>query len=49
MMQARLSSMYKSEDEYTVMKKMKGSKLKGRAYKPLFNYFEKVGTRLIAK
>ncbi|XP_043220915.1 isoleucine--tRNA ligase, cytoplasmic-like [Amphibalanus amphitrite] len=42
MMEARLSSMYKSEDDYTVMKKMKGSKLKGRPYKPLFNYFEKM-------
>ena len=34
--------MYKSEEEYTVMKKMKGAKLRGRAYEPLFSYFENV-------
>ena len=41
-MEARLSSMYKSEEEYSVMKKMKGAQLKGTAYKPLFDYFQEV-------
>ncbi|XP_037070614.1 isoleucine--tRNA ligase, cytoplasmic-like [Pollicipes pollicipes] len=42
MMEARLMSLFKSEEEYTVLKKMKGAELKGRAYKPLFPYFAKM-------
>ena len=40
MMEARLKELYKKEEEYTVLAKMKGSELKGKKYKPLFPYFE---------
>ena len=40
MMEARLSELFRTEKEYTVLDKMKGAALKGRSYKPLFPYFE---------
>lgn len=39
LMEARLVSMYKTEEEYDVLAKYKGVELKGKKYKPLFNYF----------
>merc|ERR550519_3343849 len=40
MMEARLGELFKKEEDYTVLEKMKGASLKGRGYKPLFPYFE---------
>jgi isoleucyl-tRNA synthetase len=37
MAKARLSSYFKDENEYEVVKEFKGSELKGRAYEPLFD------------
>ena len=39
MMEARLCALFKNEDEYEILKKYKGSDLKGKGYKPLFGYF----------
>ena len=39
LMEARLCELYKSEEEYEVLEKFQGKSLKGRAYKPLFEYF----------
>jgi isoleucyl-tRNA synthetase len=39
MMEARLAELFKKEEDYTVLAKMKGSDLKGLTYKPLFPYF----------
>ncbi|XP_036387255.1 isoleucine--tRNA ligase, cytoplasmic [Megalops cyprinoides] len=41
MMEARLGALFKSEDEYTVVDKFPGKMLKGKKYKPLFDYFIK--------
>ncbi|XP_006631076.2 isoleucine--tRNA ligase, cytoplasmic isoform X1 [Lepisosteus oculatus] len=41
MMEARLGAHYKSESEYTVLEKFPGKALKGKKYKPLFDYFIK--------
>ena len=38
-MEARLKALFKSEEEYEVLGKFKGITLKGKGYKPLFNYF----------
>ncbi|WP_269844944.1 isoleucine--tRNA ligase [Tichowtungia aerotolerans] len=38
--EARLSAYYKKEEQYDVLKKMKGSDLKGLTYEPLFDYFK---------
>jgi isoleucyl-tRNA synthetase len=38
--QARLGAYYKSPDEYTVLKKFKGTELEGEGYEPLFPYFK---------
>ena len=38
--EARLSAYYKKEEQYEVLKKMKGSDLKGLSYEPLFDYFK---------
>ena len=40
MMEARLSSVFKKPADYTVVDKFKGSVLKDKEYKPLFDYFE---------
>jgi len=42
MMEARLSELFKKEEDYTILEKMKGAALKGRGYKPLFPYFEQM-------
>ena len=39
MANARVSAYYKSEDEYEVVKELKGSELLGWTYEPLFPYF----------
>ncbi len=37
---SRLSAYYKKEEQYEVLKKMKGSDLEGLTYEPLFDYFK---------
>ena len=39
MMEARLSALFKTEEEYSILDKFKGSTLKGKTYKPIFEYF----------
>ncbi|XP_071961257.1 isoleucine--tRNA ligase, cytoplasmic-like [Antedon mediterranea] len=39
LMEARLGALFKKEAEYEIIGKFKGSTLKGKKYKPLFNYF----------
>lgn len=41
MMEARLGALFKSESEYTIFDKFPGKTLKGKKYKPLFQYFAK--------
>ncbi|XP_054831699.1 isoleucine--tRNA ligase, cytoplasmic isoform X2 [Eublepharis macularius] len=41
LMEARLISLYKSENEYAILDRFPGISLKGKKYKPLFNYFIK--------
>uniref|UniRef100_A0A4W4E0E3 Isoleucine--tRNA ligase, cytoplasmic n=2 Tax=Electrophorus electricus TaxID=8005 RepID=A0A4W4E0E3_ELEEL len=40
MMEARLGALFKSESEYTILDKFPGKTLKGKRYKPLFEYFK---------
>ena len=40
LMEARLSSMYKKEEDYVVLDKFKGETLKNKKYKPIFPYFK---------
>lgn len=37
--QARLEAYYKSSEEYTILKQLKGIDIAGRRYEPLFDYF----------
>ncbi|XP_049806576.1 isoleucine--tRNA ligase, cytoplasmic isoform X1 [Schistocerca nitens] len=39
LMKARLESLYKKKDQYTILEEFEGCVLKGRQYKPLFKYF----------
>uniref|UniRef100_A0A8C5PK40 Isoleucine--tRNA ligase, cytoplasmic n=1 Tax=Leptobrachium leishanense TaxID=445787 RepID=A0A8C5PK40_9ANUR len=41
LMEARLSSLYKAENEYEILERFPGDTLKGKKYKPLFDYFLK--------
>uniref|UniRef100_UPI00398E942B isoleucine--tRNA ligase, cytoplasmic isoform X2 n=1 Tax=Pristiophorus japonicus TaxID=55135 RepID=UPI00398E942B len=41
MMEARLIALYKSDSEYSVLDRFKGIALKGKKYRPLFDYFLK--------
>ncbi|XP_035244059.1 isoleucine--tRNA ligase, cytoplasmic [Anguilla anguilla] len=41
LMEARLGALFKSEDEYAVLEKFPGKTLKGKKYRPLFEYFLK--------
>lgn len=41
MMEARLGALFKAESEYTLLDKFPGKILKGKKYKPLFQYFAK--------
>lgn len=38
--ESRISQYYKSDEEYTVISKMKGAELEGLTYTPLFDYFK---------
>lgn len=40
MMEARLVSLFKSEEEYTILEKFKGKTLEGKKYEPIFPYFK---------
>ena len=40
MLEDRLEALFKKEEEYTTLEKMKGSTLVGKKYRPLFTYFE---------
>ncbi|TRY85093.1 hypothetical protein DNTS_023042 [Danionella cerebrum] len=41
LMEARLVALFKSEAEYTILERFPGKTLKGKKYKPLFDYFLK--------
>ncbi|XP_056323782.1 isoleucine--tRNA ligase, cytoplasmic [Danio aesculapii] len=41
MMEARLIALFKSDSEYTILERFPGKTLKGKKYKPLFEYFIK--------
>ncbi|XP_072438231.1 isoleucine--tRNA ligase, cytoplasmic isoform X2 [Chiloscyllium punctatum] len=40
-MEARLEALFKSDSEYAVLDRFKGAALKGKKYRPLFDYFSK--------
>ena len=42
MMEARLSALFKSGEEYEIVERFKGEVLKGKTYLPLFPYFSSV-------
>lgn len=42
LMEARLDIMFKKKENYTILDKFLGEKLKGLKYKPLFPYFIQV-------
>ncbi|XP_075405943.1 isoleucine--tRNA ligase, cytoplasmic isoform X2 [Tenrec ecaudatus] len=41
LMEARLSALYKMDNDYEVLERFPGSYLKGKKYRPLFDYFAK--------
>uniref|UniRef100_A0A8C2PIN3 isoleucine--tRNA ligase n=1 Tax=Capra hircus TaxID=9925 RepID=A0A8C2PIN3_CAPHI len=41
LMEARLSALYKSESDYEILERFPGASLKGKKYRPLFDYFVK--------
>ncbi|XP_005355232.1 isoleucine--tRNA ligase, cytoplasmic isoform X2 [Microtus ochrogaster] len=41
LMEARLSALYKLESDYEILERFPGASLKGKKYKPLFDYFIK--------
>lgn len=41
-MEARLDALFKTEEEFTILEKLKGRLLKGRRYRPIFPYYLKV-------
>ncbi|KAL6112197.1 iars1 [Pungitius sinensis] len=45
LMEARLGALFKTESEYTVLDKFPGKTLKGKKYKPLFEYFAECGEK----
>ncbi|KAM4722099.1 isoleucine--tRNA ligase, cytoplasmic [Rhinophrynus dorsalis] len=45
LMEARLSALYKTENEYEILERFPGINLKGKKYKPLFQYFHKAAER----
>lgn len=45
LMEARLTELFKTADDYEVIDKFKGSALEGKGYRPLFNYFEQMRSR----
>jgi isoleucyl-tRNA synthetase len=44
-MEARLDVLFKKKEDYTILDKFPGEKLKGLKYKPLFPYFIQVSYR----
>ncbi|XP_003739104.1 isoleucine--tRNA ligase, cytoplasmic [Galendromus occidentalis] len=42
MMKSRLSQVFKTEDAYKILREFKGIELKGKSYKPILPYFEKL-------
>uniref|UniRef100_A0A0B7BCJ2 Isoleucine--tRNA ligase, cytoplasmic n=1 Tax=Arion vulgaris TaxID=1028688 RepID=A0A0B7BCJ2_9EUPU len=40
MMEQRLSALFKTEEEYSILEKFPGKKLEGKEYIPLFDYFK---------
>jgi len=46
MMEARLSALFKSEEEYTILEKFQGKTLNGKKYIPLFDYFKEIGQEM---
>lgn len=42
LMEARLDTLFKKKENYTILDKFLGEKLKGLKYKPLFPYFKQV-------
>lgn len=42
LMEARLDTLFKKKENYTILDKFPGEKLKGLKYKPLFPYFKQV-------
>lgn len=44
-MEARLEALFKKKEDYTILDKFPGEKLKGLKYKPLFSYFIQVSYR----
>lgn len=44
MMEARVESLFKTPDLYKVLGSMLGKELKGKKYKPIFNYFADVNS-----
>ncbi|XP_077582378.1 isoleucine--tRNA ligase, cytoplasmic [Stigmatopora nigra] len=45
MMESRLGALFKLESEYTLLDKFPGKTLRGKKYKPLFDYFAKCGEK----
>ncbi|XP_069793365.1 isoleucine--tRNA ligase, cytoplasmic isoform X2 [Narcine bancroftii] len=41
MMEARLMALFKNDNEYSILERFKGITLKGKKYRPLFDYFLK--------
>ncbi|XP_027691620.1 isoleucine--tRNA ligase, cytoplasmic [Vombatus ursinus] len=41
LMEARLAALYKSESDYVILERFPGISLKGKRYKPMFEYFVK--------
>ena len=39
-MEARLSAVFKSEEDYKILQKFKGKTLENKGYMPLFDYFK---------
>ncbi|CAG5132735.1 unnamed protein product, partial [Candidula unifasciata] len=46
MMEERLSALFKSEEEYTILEKFPGKTLEGKHYIPLFDYFKQLGQQM---
>ena len=42
MMEARTKELFKKEEDFTVLAKMKGKALEGKGYQPLFPYFKQM-------
>lgn len=43
LMEARIDSLFKKEEEYIILEKFPGLKLKGEKYEPIFPYFQEQG------